>query len=467
MNTALPSSFRDPSGFLFKANGRVYRQVNLSYKRDFELLIKSGLYAKLVASGLLIEHEDVEPIETSPVSTGHFKTILPTQIPYISYPYEWSFSQLKDAALLTLQIQSLALDHGMILKDASGYNVQFMMGRPVFIDSLSFEKYEEGQPWFAYKQFCQHFLAPLALVTYTDHRLAQLLRIYIDGVPLDLASAVLPFKSWFKYSTLAHIHLHAKTQKRHQDAGRSTSKVYSQANVTRLQFEGLLSSLTAAIKSLVPRYSETEWGDYYSDTNYVDAAEQHKIQTVELFLSKIGVSDNPTAADFGANTGKYSRIASKLGFNVLAFDVDEVAVDKNYRAARQANERMILPLLLDLTNPSTGLGWAGEERMSFIERTRVDAGMALAIIHHIALTNNVPLRLCAKLFKQLCGHLIIEFVPKEDSQVSRLLATRKDIFDDYHQDGFENAFGEYFEILDSVGICDSTRTLYLMKASEA
>lgn len=417
-----------------------------------------------MASGLLVEHEEVEAIESNQISADYFKTILPTQIPYISYPYEWSFSQLKDAALLTLQIQSLALAHGMTLKDASAYNIQFMKGRPIFIDSLSFEKREEGQPWLAYKQFCQHFLAPLTLITYTDHRLAQLLRFYIDGVPLDLASALLPIRSWLKYSTLAHIHLHAKAQKRHQDAGRSTSKVEIHANVSKLKMQGLLSSLTSAIKSLAPEYSETEWSDYYADTNYGDAAEQHKIELVDQLLSKIDVSDNPTAADFGANTGKYSRIASKQGFSVLAFDVDEVAVDKNYRAVRQANEQMILPLLLDLTNPSSGLGWAGEERMSFIERTRVGAGMALAIIHHVAISNNVPLRLCAKLFSQLCGHLIIEFVPKEDSQVARLLATRKDIFHEYHQDGFENAFAEYFEILDSVEIRDSTRTLYLMKA---
>ena len=412
---------------------------------------------------MLVEHEEVEPIEPNHFSPDHFKTILPTQLPYISYPYEWSFSQLKDAALLTLKIQSLALTHGMTLKDASAYNIQFMNGRPIFIDSLSFEKYQEGEPWVAYKQFCQHFLAPLTLITHTDHRLAQLLRIHIDGVPLDLASALLPTRSWLKYSTLAHIHLHAKTQKRHQDAGRSKSKVDIQAKVSKLQMEGLLSSLTSAINSLKPEYSETEWGDYYSDTNYVDAADQHKIELVDQFLSKIGASDNPTAADFGANTGKYSRIASKQGFNVLAFDVDDVAVDKNYRAARQANEQMILPLILDLTNPSPSLGWAGEERMSFIERTHVEAGMALAIIHHIAISNNVPLRLCAKLFSQLCGHLIIEFVPKEDSQVARLLATREDIFHEYHQDGFENAFGEYFEILDSVEISGSTRTLYLMK----
>ena len=464
MLEAIPSSFRDPSGFLFKKNDKIYRQINLSYQENFEHLIQSGLYEKLIALGVLIEHEEVKLIESAKVPEGYFKTILPTQVPYISYPYEWSFSQLKDAALLTLQIQSLALDHGMTLKDASGYNVQFMNGRPIFIDSLSFEKYEEGSPWFAYKQFCQHFLAPLTLVTYTDRRLAQLLQIYIDGVPLDLASAALPSKSWFDYSTLAHIHLHAKTQKRHENDGQSTNKVDARARVSKLQFRGLLNSLTAATKSLAPQYSKTEWGDYYSDTNYVDAAEQHKMEQVESFLSKINISDNPIAADFGANTGKYSRIAGKLGFNVLAFDVDDVAVDKNYRFAQQANEQMILPLLLDLTNPSPGFGWAGEERMSFVDRTYAGAGMALALIHHLAISNNVPLRLCAKLFVQLCGHLIIEFVPKGDSQVVRLLATRQDIFDEYHQDGFENAFGEYFEILESVKIRSSSRRLYLMKA---
>ncbi|MCK4632380.1 MAG: SAM-dependent methyltransferase, partial [candidate division Zixibacteria bacterium] len=183
--TINPGSFRDPSGFIFTREGTVYRQVNKSYQNDFDLLISSGLYQKLIDKKLLVSHDEVEI--DSGQSELAYKIIRPEQVPFVSYPYEWSFSQLKDAALTTLRMQKIALKHGMSLKDASAYNIQFIGNRPVMIDTLSFETYREGSPWVAYKQFCQHFLAPLALMSRTDVRLSQLLRVYIDGIPLDLA----------------------------------------------------------------------------------------------------------------------------------------------------------------------------------------------------------------------------------------------------------------------------------------
>ena len=468
VNSTLSSSFRDPSGFLFEANGKIYRQINLSYQANYEALMNSGAYKSLSGEGLLIQHTEVDPEDPSTLSPAHYKTILPTQLPYVSYPYEWSFSQLKDAALLTLRVQAVALQHGMILKDASAYNVQFMDGNPVFIDSLSFETCEDNQPWVAYRQFCQHFLAPLALITHTDYRLAQLLKIYIDGIPLDLTSKLLPARSWFNYSILAHIHLHASAQRRHQDDGKSKdSPARATTNFSKAQLQGLISSLQAAVQRLQPKYAATEWGDYYADTNYIDSADQHKQDLVGMFLDRVKPEQIRTVADYGANTGKFSRLAADTGAHVLSFDIDEVAVDKNYRATRQSQEKKILPLLLDLTNPSPALGWASEERMSFLERGPADVGMALALIHHIAISNNVPLGRCAKLFSQLCHHLIIEFVPKEDSQVARLLATREDIFVDYHKQGFEEAFAVYFETIDSIAVRDSDRTLYLLRKRAA
>ena len=158
---ALPSSFRDPSGFVFAENGRVYRQINNGFAEHFDQFMSSGLYDVLVSKGYLVAHEDVT---ASNIQRGPdcYRVIAPEIIPYIAYPYEWSFSQLQDAAMLTLRIQTVALQHGYILKDASAYNVQFKDGKPVFIDTLSFEPYVEGAPWVAYRQFCQHFLAPLA-----------------------------------------------------------------------------------------------------------------------------------------------------------------------------------------------------------------------------------------------------------------------------------------------------------------
>ena len=208
-----PSSFRDPSGFLFYSDKTLYRQINQSYKDDYEHLMTSGLYEKLVESHLLVPHETSDVVAPIYNKDKFYKIIKPSIIPFVSYPYEWSFSQLKQAALATLEIQSIAMDFGMTLKDSSAYNIQFNGCKPVLIDTLSFEMYKEGDIWKAYKQFCSHFLAPLALMAHKDIRLSQLLRNYVDGIPLDMASALLPTKMFLSYSLLAHIHAHAKSQK--------------------------------------------------------------------------------------------------------------------------------------------------------------------------------------------------------------------------------------------------------------
>jgi ribosomal protein L11 methylase PrmA len=461
-SSTLPSSFRDPDGFLFSHNGEVFRQVNHSGREDYDALMASGLYDSLVKKGWLIPHEEVAGDGGEPSKDQCYKTLHPDQIKYISYPYEWCFSQLKDAALLTLEIQLEALKHGMTLKDATAYNVQFHNGRCVFIDTLSFEVYKEGRPWVAYRQFCQHFLAPLALIEKCDFRLLHLLRSYIDGIPLDLTSQLLPQSSWFNYSLLAHIHLHAKTQKQFEDSGRESDQAKA-ISMSKTRLEGLISSLQSATRKLQWKHANTEWGDYYADTNYVDKSMQQKEQLIGSMLDQCEKSDLPIAADFGANTGKFSRLAIASGFYVLSHDIDEVAVDKNYRQAVSESEESILPLILDITNPSPGLGWASSERSSFTERENVDIGMALALIHHISISNNVPLDLVAKFFAGVCKQLIIEFVPKSDSQVARLLATREDVFPNYSEVGFEAAFGSYFTTLQKVVIKGSERTLYLMK----
>ena len=240
----IPGSFRDPSGFMFVHEGILYRQVASSYRDAYEHLMRSGLYKALVEAQQLIPHEDLGR-DVAFASDAH--TVLkPESIPFISYPYEWCFSQLKDAALLTLQIQRTALDHEMSLKDCSAYNVQFRAGRPILIDTLSFERYREGQPWVAYRQFCQHFLAPLALMRYRDVRLGQLLRVHLDGLPLDMASSLLPFRTWLRFPLLAHLHLHAKAQQRF--AGRQVRA--GRLQVSRSALRGLVDSLEAGIRGL-------------------------------------------------------------------------------------------------------------------------------------------------------------------------------------------------------------------------
>ncbi len=450
----IASSFRDPSGFLFHRDEIIYRQINTIYQQTYDYFIQSGLYEKLVQENLLIPHLEVDiPPEEESIA---YKIIRPEAIAFISYPYEWCFSQLKRASLATLNIQKIALQFDMTLKDASAYNIQFRKGTPILIDTLSFEKYQEGGLWIAYRQFCQHFLAPLALMSYRDIRLNQWFRIHLDGIPLDLASSLLPFRTHFYFSTLSHIHLHARSQKRYADKPMDRSR----HKVSKMSFLGLIDHLESAVKKLKWRPKGTEWADYYKDTNYSEDALQVKKQIVTECLEKL----NPkTVWDLGGNVGLFSRIAGDKGIPTISFDMDPAAIERNYLDCLGRGETHVLPLWSDLTNPSPGIGWNGIERMSLFERGPADTVLALALIHHLAISNNVPLNKIAFFLSRICNSLIIEFVPKSDSQIQRLLSTREDIFSDYTQTAFEQELGRYFVIKHSFKIRDSERTLYLMQ----
>jgi ribosomal protein L11 methylase PrmA len=455
---ALGASFRDPSGFVFERDGSIYRQVNRVYAEDYDRLMASGLYAELVEQKLLLAHEEVpSPL---PDAGDAYRTLRPERVDFISYPYEWCFSQLKDAAFATLHVQQAALRHGMVLRDASAYNVQFLRGRPVFIDTLSFARYEEGGPWVAYRQFCQHFLAPLALVAHRDVRLLQLLRVHMDGIPLDLARALLPTRAWLNVHLLLHIRVHAGYQRRYAGDTEAGAKV---RGMSKQALGNLVTALESATKKLHWKAAGTEWAEYYDGDSYETGAAEHKQTVVGAYLDEIAPS---RLWDLGANTGAYSRIAAARGIETLAFDVDPACVDRNYRQVREDGETRLLPLLLDLTSPSPALGWATQERDSIVDRSSADAVMALALIHHIAISNNVPLGRIAAFLARLAGDLIIEFVPKSDPKVAVLLATREDIFPDYTETGFEAAFGAVFDIERKTRLEGSERTLYRMRRRE-
>ena len=454
----LGASFRDPSGFVFEREGVLYRQVNRSYAADYDRLLSSGLYDALVERGLLIAHDEVS---AAPTGRGDpYRIIQPRRVPFVSYPYEWCFGQLKDAALATLEIQQIALDFGMTLKDASAYNIQIDQGRPVFIDTLSFEVYREGAPWVAYRQFCQHFLAPLALIVFRDVGFGQLARVELDGVPLALARSLLPARAWLRIQLFLHIWLHAGYQRRFEGAASEDATAPKQRPLSRKSLDNLLAGLRSACASLDWKPEGTEWADYYEGDSYTDEGEEDKAAVVAGHLDRVRPAE---VWDLGANTGRFSRIACGRGIYTVSFDVDPACVERNYREARRSKESRLLPLVMDLVNPSPALGWAHEERFSLAERSSADLVMALALIHHIAISNNVPLTRIASYFARLAQHLIIEFVPKSDPKVKILLATREDIFPFYTQEGFEEAFSGFFEILDGHPVKGSERTIYLMR----
>ena len=450
------ASFRDPCGFVFFRDGRLLRQINRPYKENYELGNNSGLYESLINRGDLIAHEEVDEQPFSDTEEAAISIIKPDPIPFISYPYEWCFSQLKDAALLTLTIQERAFEHGMILKDASAYNIQFMNGKPIFIDTLSFERYTQGEPWVAYRQFCQHFLAPLALMSRCDVRCGLLSKTFLDGVPLDFAAKSLPFLACLKPSLFMHVYLHAKSQKKYSTAQPGSRR----RGISRTGFSAIVASLKSAVESLRWKPGGTEWADYYHATNYADSAFEHKKKLLREYLEqkkKVNV-----AWDIGANSGVFSRIIAERNITTVAFDMDPSAVEYNYTQCKEKQETNLLPLVQDITNPSPAIGWANAERDGLSDRQRPDLVLALALIHHLVISNNLPLSRIAAYFSSLTSSLIIEFVPKEDSQVKRMLESRKDVFPNYNQESFEQAFSKHFDIERKDAIVGTERTLYFM-----
>jgi len=460
LNGRISSSFRDPAGFIFRRGPRLYRQVNKYGRSSYDCLMSSGLYEDLAGSGLLIPHQEVE-VEACEADSA-YKVLEPEVVPFVSYSYEWCFSQLKAAALTTLKIQTQALKFGMSLKDASTYNVQFLRGRAVWIDTLSFEGHMDGRPWVAYQQFCRHFLAPLILMAYRDVRLSHLLRVHMDGIPLDLTSRLLPWHSRLRPSLLAHIHLHARAE-RHFESRQDTRRDWHTGRKAQL---GMLGNLESTIQKLERNPGGTTWAAYYerANNNYSDPAAQDKLESVARLLEETGEG---VVWDLGANTGRFSRLAARRGAFTVSFDFDPAAVELNYAESVRAHETQLLPLVTDLFNPSPAIGWNNAERLATWDRGTAQTILALALIHHLAISNHLSFCQIAGFLKHKCRYLIIEFVPPSDAMVQRLLAGREDVFPGYCQQEFETAFSQAFRITRRQVLKDSERTLYLMEAKAA
>ncbi len=451
----LPGSFRDSDGFMFMSANQLFRQINSSYKTHYDTLMSCGLYNRLVEEGHLIAHQEVSETALNPGIA--YKVIKPEPIPFISYPYEWCFQELKQAALLTLEIQKIAIEHKMTLKDASAFNIQFVGHRPVFIDTLSFECLDEHEPWFGYRQFCQQFLAPLLLSSYTDSRALKLLSTLLDGIPLDLASSLLPWHSWFNPGIFFHLHLHGKMQSK--ECLVQSDKVH-QVKTSVANQQAVIDNLRSLVQELRLPKKQTTWANYYDKTNYTDAGLDHKRLIVEQFIEQVAPR---MVWDFGANTGRFSRLSVDRGITTISIDGDPNCVEAMFQQGQKQGLHNWLPLYIDLTNPSPSLGWNHSERMSLIERGPADMVMALALMHHLLITHNVDMDKLVEFFAAIANWLTIEFVPIEDPQCQILLNNVGGTHHSYTRQSFENEFQRYFDITQCQTIDGSERTIYLMK----
>lgn len=445
----LPSSYRDNDGFVFEHNGKIYRYLHPQYEKHLAMLMETGLCTELMGDGSLIGHEQVSNDPSFQLPAG--RVVLPAQVPFISYPYEWSFDMWKDAALLTLDIANRALKKGMMLKDATPFNIQFIKGKPIFIDTLSFEIYPEDKPWVAYRQFCESFLAPLLLMKYCHPATGKIFTVYPNGIPLEVLTKLLPFKAKWNISNYLHIYLQANIKAKHN------AEAAKPVHFPKKKLEMILNGLTGYVSHINFKKIKTTWDDYYSNTilgkTYLDA----KTALVQSFLQDTSFD---SMIDLGANDGHFSLLFP--GKRVVAVDSDANCINDLYNVVKK-EKRNILPLVADLMAPSPAIGFNNNERSSITQRLKGDIVMALALVHHLAIAHNVPLQMIADWLQPMGKYLLVEFVPKEDEKVQLLLQNREDIFNDYSLEKFKDSFGRHYDIVNSAIIGNTQRTLFLMK----
>ncbi len=459
-NKRHPSSFRDPSGYIFNKNGVVKRLIKPVYFKQYTSLKETGFFDKLFQNQLLIPHKEERSSATEIV-------LVPEQIPFITYPYEWSFLQYKEAALLTLKIQKFALEHGYTLKDASAFNVTFHNGQAMFIDTLSFDFYKDNEPWRAYKQFIGHFLGPLLLAHYHGSQSLNLLSNFIDGIPISMLSSMLPFKTRLNPFLYSNVHLLSKFEKKHNDDDHGDFK--KQTHLSKKAQLNIVTALYGYIKKLTLS-EHSEWGDYYNKTNYSHDAFTSKSSIINKWIKSL---EPLTIIDVGGNDGKFIRQIGHNFTQALVCDIDSNAVDFNYKTAKVNHEKNIQPFVLDVLNPTADIGFNNEERASFIKRIKKfnpDVTMALAVIHHMTLTGNIPFNMSAQFFASFSRFLIIEFPTRKDSWVKRLLDVKRDFKDHfgfYDLDNFISGYSEFFEIQDQIPVDNSERIMFLLRRKDA
>lgn len=454
-------SFRDPSGGVIHLDGEIYRYFNGPGASDFSQLSATDFFTDLVASGQLIESCPVSRKEAAEIYAQMKDAelvIRHPRIPFISYPYEWSFEMLKVAAECHLDIARRAFEAGYLIKDATPFNIQFVGHRPVFIDVASIEPYQDGAHWTAYAQFCQMFLNPLRLQELTGVAFQPWLRGSLEGIDVDQLRRLLPLRSKFRKDVFLDVvlqHWFNRAFAANEQAVRSLA----QRPVPSSSVAKLLKRMANQTKVLKRPKSRSMWSDYEANRSHYSARGQ---QFKEDFVrSTLQTQRAKTVWDLGCNRGQFSLIAAEAADYVIAMDADEASVAALYERIRGKVDNL-LPLVIDLLNPSPALGWAGEERQSLAARGRPDSFLCLALIHHLSITGNVPLGMVARWLSSIAGAGIVEFVPKDDPMVQRLLITRRDVYHSYSQGDFEANIERHFQINQRAPIPDSGRTLYVL-----
>ena len=453
-----PASFRDPGGHVFVAGDRVYRTVNAPAVEDFDFVEASGLIADLTSWGWLVASDRVDASVLGADAGDAVYVVEHPRLPFITYPYEWPFSTLKAAALLHLDIHLKALEYDVTLSDASAYNIQFIGAKPVFIDRLSFVRYREGQIWAGYKQFCEQFLNPLLLRAFFGITHNSWYRGALEGIPTDALRRMLPWRRKLSPKVFTHVVLQSALQSSATKGNVPLeSKTLKAAGLPRPALKNMLKRLRSWIESLMPADTgKTVWQDYAVDNSYTPEEAAAK----KRFITDFCAASSPKMVwDFGCNAGDHLVAAFEGGAQYgVGFDFDQGALEACFaRAAEQGLP--IQTVFLDAANPTSGGGWNEKERHGLKERASADAVLALAFVHHLAIAKNIPLDRFLEWVIGFAPTGVIEFVPKADPMVKRLLALRQDIFDSYNEEAFLAGIERRAKIVKQTTVSASGRKL--------
>lgn len=456
-------SFRDPDGRVFQIDGEILRGLSAQGTSDWTAFVDSGLLARLTESGDVVETAAAGPAELDVLRAvdpdGDWATALRHErLPFVSYPYEWTFSMLRDAALLQLRVTREALTANLALKDATPYNVQWRGAKPVFIDVGSFARAQEGEPWLGYRQFCMLFLYPLLLESYRGIPFQPWLRGSLEGIHPSEARALLRGRAAWRMGVLKHVTLHAKLERSHADGAKDVRRELRDAGFSKELVAANLKGLEKLVSGLEPPGGATEWGDYGTTCSYSDEDTRAKEEFVRTAVLR---QRRSLVWDIGCNDGRYSRIAAEGAGYTIALDADRGVVDRLYQALRAEGVTTILPLVGDVADPSPALGWLGRERLPLAERGRPDLVLGLALVHHLVIGCTIPLRSLVDWFADLGGELVVEFPERDDVMVERLLARKRDgAHPDYDRTSFEETLRTRFAILHTAELPGGTRTMY-------
>ncbi|MFG3715507.1 class I SAM-dependent methyltransferase [Micromonospora sp. NPDC047730] len=459
---AEPGSFRDPANRVFHLGDDVLRGLDERAAWEWRELAAADFFPPLLAAGKVCGTEPVEPARV-PTAARWAAVLRHERIPFVSHPYEWSFAMLRDAALLHLEILRAALPAGFTTKDGSAYNLQWRGAEPVFIDVGSFTPARDGEPWAGYRQFCQTLLYPLLLGAHLGLDFQPWLRARVDGIEPDQMRRLFGGARRLLPGVLTHVHLHDAMQRRNARA--STADVRSQlraAGYSRDLALATVRGIEKLVRRLEHRPAASHWVDYQRTCAYTADDRAAKERFVAEALA--GPPRPRLVLDLGANDGRYARLAARQADYVVAVEQEPAVVDGLYRALRGEGERRILPLVMDLADPSPGGGWRGVERASFADRARADVVLALAVVHHLAIGRNVPLTEVLEWLVGLAapgGRIVVEFVHPEDPMARRLLANKPEgLFPSYRRAEFERLLGARCRIARRLDLPSGTRTLY-------